>query len=111
MILCQVYTPAEEDALITANFHPWQVSVTGPQPSARENHAACMVSHYLMVSSGVQNLNGGHRRLADTHVLDTSSPSWECLDEGNWGTAVSKLPQANYCAFYGNKLYTLKPNK
>ncbi len=52
------------------------------------------------------------QRLGDTQVLDITAPAWECLDEGSWATgAAAKRQHANYCAFHGNKLYTLRPGK
>ena len=52
------------------------------------------------------------QRLGDTQVMDITAPAWECLDEGSWVTgAAAKRQHTNYCAFHGNKLYTLRPGK
>lgn len=90
-----------------------QVTVAGNSPTAREGHAACIISSFLLVSSGVHtNSAGSQRRLADTHILDLATPSWECVDDGAWATGVNfKQMLAQYCVFHGNKLYMLKPSK
>lgn len=90
-----------------------QVTVAGNSPTAREGHAACIISSFLLISSGVHTSNtGSQRRLADTHILDLATPSWECVDDGAWAASVTfKQMLAQYCVFHGNKLYMLKPSK
>jgi len=81
----------------------------GIQPEAREDHVACITSKYLIISGGCTQ--GGTRRLGDVQVLDLYSPRWECLDEGAYANNMMWLKQhAAYTCFFGNKLYTLKPN-
>lgn len=44
-------------------------------------------------------------------MLDLYSPRWEVLDEGSYAAGLPWLrPRAGYSAFYGNKLFTLKPS-
>ena len=90
-----------------------QVTVVGKCPTAREGHAACIISMYLLISSGLHtNSAGSQRRLADTFILDLATPSWECVDDGAWAASFTfKQISAQYCVFYGNKLYMLKPSK
>ena len=90
-----------------------QVTVAGNSPHAREGHAACIISHFLLISSGVHSSSSGsQRRLADTHILDLAAPCWECLDDGAWAASLSvKHMLAHYCVFHGNRLYMLKPSK
>eukprot|EP00891_Asterochloris_glomerata_P004088 jgi/Astpho2/4088/Aster-x1197 len=94
-----------------------QVNVSGSGPPARENHVGAVISNYLVISGGIQvppQRQGPSQvqRLGDTQVMDITAPAWECLDEGSWATgAVAKRQHANYCAFHGNKLYTLRPGK
>lgn len=50
--------------------------------------------------------------MADTFILDLATPSWECVDDGAWAASFTfKQISAQYCVFYGNKLYMLKPSK
>mmetsp|Transcript_17491 Transcript_17491/g.44035 ORF Transcript_17491/g.44035 Transcript_17491/m.44035 type:complete len:628 (-) Transcript_17491:2367-4250(-) len=81
----------------------------GAPPEPREDHAAAIVSKYLIVSGGAAQ--GGSKRLGDVQVLDLYSPRWECLDEGAYAGALPWMrPRALYTTFYGNKLFTLKPS-
>lgn len=86
------------------------VMVQGVCPEGREDHAAMILSKYMFISGG--SGPGGIRRLTDTHVLDLyNGPKWELLDTGSWGNNMMWLKQrAAYSTFYGNKLFTLKPN-
>ena len=90
-----------------------QVTVAGNSPTAREGHAACILSSFLLISSGLHTSStGSQRRLADTHILDLATPSWECVDDGAWAASFTfKQISAQYCVFHGNKLYMLKPSK
>lgn len=90
-----------------------QVTVSGNSPTAREGHAACILSRFLLVSAG-NHLDpaGTHRRLADTHILDLGTPSWECIDDGAWAKdQLARETSGQYCVFHGNRMYTFKPNK
>ena len=89
------------------------MTVAGNSPTAREGHAACILSSFLLISSGLHTSSAGsQRRLADTHILDLATPSWECVDDGAWAASFTfKQISAQYCVFHGNKLYMLKPSK
>ncbi|KAK9837697.1 hypothetical protein WJX74_003317 [Apatococcus lobatus] len=90
-----------------------QVSVVGVVPEARELHAAAMVGRYLVVSKGIMDTgqNNG-RTLVDTLALDTSSPSWETLDDGHWASSFALTkPRAAISAFCGNRLYSIRHNR
>lgn len=81
----------------------------GVQPEPREGHSSFITSKYMIISGGCTQ--GGTKRLADVQVLDLYSPRWECLDEGNYITSMPWVKQrGSYSCFYGNKLFTLKPN-
>lgn len=90
-----------------------QVTVAGNAPTGREGHAACILSRFLLISCGVNtSSSGSQRRLADTHILDLATPSWECVDDGAWAAGLTwKATLAQCCVFHGNKLYMLKPSK
>ena len=90
-----------------------QVTVSGNSPTAREGHAACIISRFLLISSGLNTSSAGsQRRLADTHILDMATPSWECVDDGAWAASSTfRQTSAQHCVFHGNKLYMLKQSK
>ena len=91
----------------------FQVTVAGNSPVGREGHAACILSRFLLISSGINTSStGSQRRLADTHILDMATPSWECIDDGAWASSSTwRQMLAQYCVFHGNRLYMLKPSK
>mmetsp|Transcript_19854 Transcript_19854/g.64594 ORF Transcript_19854/g.64594 Transcript_19854/m.64594 type:complete len:632 (+) Transcript_19854:58-1953(+) len=82
---------------------------TGKAPSPREGHTAMVLSKYLFVAGGTD----GHRRLSDVYVLDLEAMEWDCLSEGIEPAMamVGWKARAAYCAFHGNKLITVKPNR
>ncbi|KAL6758234.1 hypothetical protein V8C86DRAFT_2601400 [Haematococcus lacustris] len=81
----------------------------GALPEPREDHVACILSKYLIVSGGTTQ--GGSKRLGDVQVLDLYSPRWECLDDGSYTASLPWLRcRAMYTCFFGNKLFTLKPS-
>ncbi|DBA67511.1 TPA: hypothetical protein ACH3X2_001791 [Trebouxia sp. C0005] len=90
-----------------------QVTVAGNSPLGREGHAACILSRFLLISSGINTSStGSQRRLADTHILDMTTPGWECIDDGAWASSSTwRQMLAQYCVFHGNRLYMLKPSK
>lgn len=51
------------------------------------------------------------KRCADTWVLDMNGYTWECLDQGIDTLAYPLKPHVQYCAGFGNRLFTLKPNR
>ena len=83
--------------------------VSGKVPAAREGHASGVVGKYMLVASGQDT----HRRLADTFALNTETLQWDCLDKGteHLGTALHLKQRGCYCAFSGNRLYLLRPNR
>ncbi|KAK3242846.1 hypothetical protein CYMTET_47464 [Cymbomonas tetramitiformis] len=86
-------------------------AVTGLIPCAREAHTATIISKYLIISGG----SDGHRRLCDTHILNTETMEWECLDDGQEGAASLQVlglkPRAQYSCFQGTRLLTVRPNR
>jgi hypothetical protein len=81
----------------------------GAQPEPREDHTACILSKYLIISGGTTQ--GGTKRLGDVQVLDLYSPRWEVLDDGSYTSSLPWLKsRASYTCFYGNKLFTIKPS-
>lgn len=84
--------------------------IQGGSPEGREDHTAMILSRYLFISGG--SGAGGIRRLTDSHVLDMyNGPKWEMLDAGAWGNNMMWLKtRSAYNTFYGNKLFTIKPN-
>jgi len=97
----------------SVKFDAFQVTVAGNSPLGREGHAACILSRFLLISSGINTSStGSQRRLADTHILDMATPSWECIDDGAWASSSTwRQMLAQYCVFHGNRLYMLKPSK
>jgi len=97
----------------SVSLDAFQVTVAGNSPLGREGHAACILSRFLLISSGINTSStGSQRRLADTHILDMATPSWECIDDGAWASSSTwRQMLAQYCVFHGNRLYMLKPSK
>ena len=67
----------------------------------------------MLISTGMHTAaSGSERRLADTHILDLGTLTWDCLDEGQWANGVVwKQALGQYCVFHGNRLYIFKPSK
>lgn len=95
---------------------PCTARMTGTLPEPRESHVAAFIGRYLLITGGcgaaagsdgaaaAAAAAGGCRRLTDTHLLDTASPSgpaWEQLDDGAWGGNVLWLKQVSGVAAAG----------